>query len=198
MLYASYSLHASYFQFTFRCKYWYTQKNTYGGPMTGADVILETAVANGVDICFANAGTTEIPVVAALDRQPGIRAVLGLFEGVCTGAADGYGRVLDRPAMTLLHLGPGFANGIACLHNARRAESPIVNMIGEHASWHRDADPPLNSDIKALARTVSGWIRTSRKAGSLSTDTAAVIAASRAGQIASLIVPTDFQASPVQ
>jgi len=159
-------------------------------------VILETAVANGIDICFANAGTTEIPVVAALDRQPGIRAVLGLFEGVCTGAADGYGRVLDRPAMTLLHLGPGFANGIACLHNARRAESPIVNMIGEHASWHRDADPPLNSDIKALARTVSGWTRTSRKASSLSADTAAVIAASRAGQIASLILPTDFQASP--
>jgi acetolactate synthase I/II/III large subunit len=163
--------------------------------MTGADVILETAVANGVDICFANAGTTEIPVVAALDRQPGIRAVLGLFEGVCTGAADGYGRVLYRPAMTLLHLGPGFANGIACLHDARRAQSPIVNLVGEHASWHRDADPPLHSDIKSLARTVSGWVRTSRQAGSLSADTAAVIAASRAGQIASLIVPTDFQAS---
>ncbi len=164
--------------------------------MTGADMILETAVANGVDICFANAGTTEIPVVAALDRQPGIRAVLGLFEGVCTGAADGYGRVLNLPAMTLLHLGPGFANGIACLHNARRAESPIVNIIGEHASWHRDADPPLNSDIKGLARTVSGWLRTTRQAGSLSTDVAAVIAASRAGQIASLIIPTDFQALP--
>jgi acetolactate synthase-1/2/3 large subunit len=163
--------------------------------MTGADVILETAVANGVEICFANAGTTEISVVAALDRQPGIRAVLGLFEGVCTGAADGYGRVLYRPAMTLLHLGPGFANGIACLHNARRADCPVVNVIGEHASWHRDADPPLNSDIKGLARTVSGWLRTSKKAGSLSTDTAAVIAASRAGQIASLIVPTDFQAA---
>ncbi len=164
--------------------------------MTGADVILETAAENGVGICFANAGTTEIPVVAALDRLPGIRAVLGLFEGVCTGAADGYGRVLGRPAMTLLHLGPGFANGIACLHNARRAESPIVNIIGEHASWHRDADPPLNSDIKALARTVSGWIRTSRDASGLSRDTAAVIAASRAGQIASLIVPMDFQAAP--
>ncbi len=163
--------------------------------MTGADVILETAVANGVDICFANAGTTEIPVVAALDRQPGIRAVLGLFEGVCTGAADGYGRVLCRPAMALLHLGPGFANGIACLHNARRAESPVVNLIGEHASWHRDADPPLNSDIRSLARTVSGWMRASRHARGLSADTAAVIAASKRGQIASLIVPTDFQAS---
>lgn len=163
--------------------------------MTGADVILETAVANGVEICFANAGTTEIPVVAALDGQPGIRAVLGLFEGVCTGAADGYGRVLFKPAMTLLHLGPGLANGIACLHNARRADCPVVNVIGEHASWHRDADPPLHSDIRGLARTVSGWLRTSRNAGSLSTDAAAVIAASRTGQIASLIVPTDFQAT---
>ena len=163
--------------------------------MTGADAILETAVANGIEICFANAGTTEIPVVAALDRQPGIRAVLGLFEGVCTGAADGYGRVLYRPAMTLLHLGPGLANGIACLHNARRADCPVVNVIGEHASWHRDADPPLHSDIKGLARTVSGWLRTSRKAAGLSTDTAAVIAASRAGQIASLIVPADLQAA---
>lgn len=163
--------------------------------MTGADIILETALANGVDICFANAGTTEIPVVAALDRHPGVRAVLGLFEGVCTGAADGYGRVRNRPAMTLLHLGPGLANGIACLHNARRAECPVVNLIGEHASWHRDADPPLNSDIRSLARTVSGWMRTARQAGSLSRDTAAVIAASRAGQVASLIVPTDFQAS---
>lgn len=165
------------------------------GLMTGADIILETAAANGVDICFANAGTTEIPIVAALDRHPGVRAVLGLFEGVCTGAADGYGRVLNRPAMTLLHLGPGLANGIAYLHNARRAECPVVNLIGEHASWHRDADPPLNSDIRSLARTVSGWMRTTRQAGSLSRDTAAVIAASRVGQIASLIIPADFQAS---
>jgi len=117
--------------------------------MNGAELILRTAVQNGIDICFANAGTTEIPLVAALDGQVGIRAVLGLFEGVCTGAADGYGRVLDRPAMALLHLGPGFANGIACLHNARRAHAPILNVIGEHASWHRDSDPPLNMDIKA-------------------------------------------------
>ncbi len=162
--------------------------------MTGADVILKTAVANGIDVCLANAGTTEIPVVAALDRQPGIRAVLGLFEGVCTGAADGYGRVLARPAMTLLHLGPGFANGIACLHNARRAQSPIVNVIGEHASWHRDADPPLHSDIRALARTV-GLTKTSRNANGLSSDISSIIAASRLGQIASLIIPTDYLAS---
>lgn len=161
--------------------------------MNGAELILRTAVQNGIDICFANAGTTEIPLVAALDGQAGIRAVLGLFEGVCTGAADGYGRVLDRPAMALLHLGPGFANGIACLHNARRAHAPIVNVIGEHASWHRDSDPPLNMDIKALVGTVSGWKRTCRRAQGLSRDVAAAIAATAQGQTASLIVPNDYQ-----
>ena len=161
--------------------------------MNGAEMLLRTARKNGIDTCFANAGTTEIPVVAALDKEPGIRSVLGLFEGVCTGAADGYGRVLDRPAMVLLHLGPGFANGIACLHNARRAHAPIVNIIGEHSSWHRDSDPPLNMDIKALAGTVSGWKKTSRGPGGLSRDMAAAIGASMAGQIASLIVPNDYQ-----
>ncbi len=161
--------------------------------MNGAELLLRTAAANGIDICFANAGTTEIQLVAALDRVHGIRAVLGLFEGVCTGAADGYGRVQGRPAMTLLHLGPGFANGIACLHNARRAHAPIVNVIGEHASWHRDADPPLNMDIKALVGTVSGWKRTSRGARGLSRDMAAVIGAGMTGRIASLIVPADHQ-----
>ena len=161
--------------------------------MNGAKLVLRTAVLNGIDICFANAGTTEIPLVAALDGEPGIKAVLGLFEGVCTGAADGYGRVLDRPAMALLHLGPGFANGIACLHNARRAKAPVVNIIGEHASWHRDADPPLNMDINAMAGAVSGWKRTCRSPRSLSRDTAAVIAASARGQIASLIIPNDHQ-----
>jgi len=161
--------------------------------MNGAELALKTAVLNGIDICFANAGTTEIPLVAALDGQAGIRTVLGLFEGVCTGAADGFGRVLDRPAMALLHLGPGFANGIACLHNARRAKAPVVNVIGEHASWHRDADPPLNMDIAAMAGAVSGWGRTCRSARSLSRDMAAAIAASSRGQVASLIIPNDRQ-----
>ena len=161
--------------------------------MNGAELLLRTAAMNGIDICFANAGTTEIPFVAALDGQPGIKAVLGLFEGVCTGAADGYGRMLGRPAMALLHLGPGFANGIACLHNARRANTPVVNIIGEHASWHRDADPPLNMDIASLAGTVSGWKRTSRGARGLSRDMAAVIGAAMTGKIASLIVPIDYQ-----
>lgn len=161
--------------------------------MNGAELLLRTAVVNGIDTCFANAGTTEIPLVAALDKEPKMRAVLGLFEGVCTGSADGYGRVLGRPAMTLLHLGPGFANGIACLHNARRANAPVVNVIGEHASWHRSADPPLNMDIKALVGTVSGWKRTSKSEKGLSRDMAAAIGASMAGRIASLIVPNDFQ-----
>ena len=148
--------------------------------MNGAELVLRTAVLNGIDICFANAGTTEIPLVAALDGQAGIKTVLGLFEGVCTGAADGFGRVLGRPAMALLHLGPGFANGIACLHNARRAKAPVVNVIGEHASWHRDADPPLCMDIAAMVGAVSGWKRTCRSARGLSRDMAAVIAASSA------------------
>ncbi|OPX97495.1 MAG: putative acetolactate synthase large subunit IlvX [Syntrophorhabdus sp. PtaB.Bin047] len=161
--------------------------------MNGAELALKTAVLNGIDICFANAGTTEIPLVAALDGQAGIKTVLGLFEGVCTGAADGFGRVLDRPAMALLHLGPGFANGIACLHNARRAKAPVVAVIGEHASWHRDADPPLCMDIAAMAGAVSGWKRTCRSARGLSRDMAAVIAASSRGQVASLIIPNDHQ-----
>ena len=111
--------------------------------MNGAEALMRTAVAAGVDVCFANPGTTEMQLVAALDAVPGVRAVLGLFEGVCTGAADGYARMTRRPALTLLHLGPGFANGIANLHNARRARSPVVNLIGDHATWHLDADAPL-------------------------------------------------------
>src|ERR1700678_2460880 len=126
--------------------------------MNGAESLIRTAIAAGVEVCFANPGTTEMPLVAALDSADGLRAILGLFEGVCTGAADGYGRMAEKPALTLTHLGPGFANGIANLHNARRAHSPIINLIGDHASWHSAYDPPLHSDIDALARTV-GWVR---------------------------------------
>ena len=111
--------------------------------MNGAELLVKTAVAAGIHVCFANAGTTELPITIAFDSIPGIRPILALFEGVCTGAADGYGRMLDKPAMNLLHLGPGFANGIANLHNARRAHTPILNVIGEHATWHRPADAPL-------------------------------------------------------
>src|SRR5262245_36372686 len=117
----------------------------------GAERLLETAVSNGVDVCFTNPGTTEMPMLAALDAVPGMRAVLGLAEGVVTGAADGYGRMRRAPAMTLLHLGPGLANGIANLHNARRARTPIVNLVGDHVTWHVAADSPLTSDVVALA-----------------------------------------------
>ncbi len=161
--------------------------------MNGAELVLKTALAAGVDICFANPGTTELPFVGALDTVPGIRAVLGLFEGVCTGAADGYGRMLGKPAMTILHLGPGLANGIANLHNARRAHTPILSLTGEHASWHRSADPPLRMDIEALAGTVSGWQRTCESAADLSRDTAEAVAAAMRGQIAELIMPHDCQ-----
>lgn len=163
--------------------------------MNGAEAILRTAVASGVEVCFANPGTTEMPLVAALDAVPGIRSVLALFEGVCTGAADGYGRMAGKPAATLLHLGPGFANGIANLHNARRARTPIVNWIGDHATWHLAADAPLTSDIVSLANPVSGWVRSVRRAEDAGLDAAAAIEAARAtpGQIATLIVPADCQ-----
>ena len=161
--------------------------------MTGAEMILKTAADAGVEICFANPGTTELALVAAFDTVKNIRPVLGLFEGVCTGAADGYGRIKQKPAMTVLHLGPGFANGIANLHNARRARSPVLNIIGEHTTWIRPYDPPLNMDIASLARTVSGWQKESTSADQLSHDTAEAIAASLYGQIATMIVPADHQ-----
>jgi acetolactate synthase-1/2/3 large subunit len=161
--------------------------------VNGAELIVETAVKAGIRVCFANAGTTEMPIVLALDERPGIKAVLGLFEGVCTGAADGYGRMLEKPAIALLHLGLGLANGIANLHNARRAQTPLINLVGEHATWHKSADPPLAMDIEALAGTVSGWQRTNKSPGELSKDMAEAIAASMFGQISTLIVPNNHQ-----
>jgi acetolactate synthase-1/2/3 large subunit len=161
--------------------------------MNGAESMLQVARRAGVDVCFANPGTTEMQLVAALDAVPGMRAVLGLFEGVCTGAADGYARMRGVPALTLLHLGPGFANGLANLHNARRAHSPIVNLIGDHASWHLAADAPLTSDIASLARPMSGWVRTVRTAAQAARDMADALGAalSPPGQVASLIVPQE-------
>jgi len=166
--------------------------------MNGAESLLRTAIAAGIEVCFANPGTTEMPIVAALDTVPGIRAVLCLFEGVCAGAADGYGRMKNKPAMTLLHLGPGFANGIAYLHDARRARSPIVNLVGEMATWHLAADAPLASDIASLARSVSAWVRSNRSAEELAADMADAIAAASVppGQIATLIAPHDCQMGP--
>jgi acetolactate synthase-1/2/3 large subunit len=161
--------------------------------MTGAELILKTAVSAGVEVCFTNPGTTEMPLVCAFDSVAGIRPILGLFEGCCTGAADGYGRMADKAAMTLLHLGPGLGNGIANLHNARRARTPVFNVIGEHATWHRSADAPLSMDIVTLAETVSGWQRTGTTAENLSRDTADAIAAALQGKVATLIVPSDLQ-----
>ena len=123
--------------------------------MNGAESLVRTLVKGGVEVCFANPGTSEMHFVGALDRVEGMRCVLGLFEGVCSGAADGYARMSGRPALNLFHLGPGFANAIANLHNARRARSPVVNLVGDQATWHRDADAPLTSDIASLARPVS-------------------------------------------
>ncbi|WP_236184679.1 acetolactate synthase large subunit [Pseudomonas protegens] len=167
--------------------------------MNGAELIVKAAVASGIEYCFANPGTTEIPLVAAMAGEPALKPVLSLFEGVCTGAADGYGRIAGKPAMTLTHLGPGFANGLANLHNARRANTPVVNLIGDHASWHVDYDPPLASDIHALAGSVSGWVRMARTTGGLGADVQqAVRAAWQArGQVASLILPMDLQAHEV-
>lgn len=163
--------------------------------MNGAESLIRTLIDGGLDVCFANPGTTEMPLVRALDEVPGIRAVLCLFEGVCTGAADGYARMAARPGVTLLHLGPGFANGIAYLHDARRARSPIVNIVGDHATWHLHADAPLTSDIASLARPVSAWVRSSASARAIATDTADAIAAASTypGRIATLIVPHDYQ-----
>ena len=163
--------------------------------MNGATSLVQTAIDAGVSVCFANPGTTEMPLVAALDSTSGMRAVLGLFEGVCTGAADGYGRMTGAPALTLLHLGPGFANGIANLHNARRARSPVVNLIGDQASWHREHDAPLTSDIVSLATPVSGWVRSTESSDRAAGDVADAIASARSapGQVATLILPADFQ-----
>jgi len=167
--------------------------------ISGAIQALRSAAQAGVDLCLANPGTTELALVEALDAVPGIRAVLGLFEGVCTGAADGYGRMTGKPALTLLHLGPGFANGIANLHNARRARTPIVNLIGDHTSWHHRHDAPLTSDIDSLAAPVSDWLFTSTSPGNLTVELAAAIDAATGppGRVCSLIVPADHQSGPV-
>src|SRR6267154_2335633 len=128
--------------------------------MTGAECLLRTLAANGIEICFMNPGTSEMHFVSALDRVPQVRGVLCLFEGVCAGAADGYGRMLGKPAATLLHLGPGLANALSNLHNARKARTPVVNIVGEHSTQHLRYDAPLSADIELFARTVSGYVRT--------------------------------------
>src|ERR1700690_3425857 len=161
--------------------------------MNGAESLIRTLVDGNVDTCFANPGTSEIHIVAALDRVTKMRCVLGLFEGVVTGAADGYARMIGKPACTLLHLGPGLANGVANLHNASRAQVPIVNIVGQHAGYHLRYDAPLTSDIEAIAKPYSQWLRTSSASSRLGRDAAEAIVAARTapGQIATLIVPAD-------
>jgi acetolactate synthase I/II/III large subunit len=161
--------------------------------ITGAESLVETLLACGVDTCFANPGTSEMHFVAALDRVPGMRCVLGLFEGVVTGAADGYARIAGKPAATLLHCGPGLANGLANLHNARRAQTPVVNLIGDQATYHRPFDAPLTADTEGWARPVSVWTRTATRAASVGADAACAVqaACSAPGGVASLILPSD-------
>ena len=170
--------------------------------MNGAQSVVQTLLGSGVDVCFANPGTSEMHFGAALDG-PGerkMRAVLGLFEGVVTGMADGYARMSGRPAATLLHLGPGFGNGWANLHNARRAGSPVVNIVGDHATYHLQYDAPLTSDVVGLAKTVSGWVHSTTHARNAAADTARAVQAAMQypRQVATLILPADAAWSPAE
>src|SRR6188508_2279396 len=161
--------------------------------MNGAQAMIRTLVDAGVTTCFTNPGTSEMHFVAALDSVPEMRGVLGLFEGVATGAADGYARMAGVPACTLLHLGPGLGNGLANLHNARRAKTPMVNIVGDHATYHARFDAPLASDIDTVARNVSGFIGRPERTEDLCRVTAdAIVAATLPpGQVATLILPAD-------
>ncbi|WP_211241079.1 acetolactate synthase large subunit [Pseudonocardia spinosispora] len=161
--------------------------------LTGAESLVHTLVNNGIEVCFANPGTSEMHFVSALDRIDGIRPVLGLFEGVVTGAADGYARMTGQPAATLTHLGPGMANGLANLHNARKAQSPVVNVVGDHATGHQRFDAPLTADVEAFAQPVSHWVHAVRSARTVAADAARAVRAARTppGQIATLILPAD-------
>ncbi|MDP1673234.1 MAG: acetolactate synthase large subunit [Burkholderiales bacterium] len=161
--------------------------------MNGAESLVRTLLNGDVNVCFANPGTSEMHFVSALDRVEGVRCILGLFEGVVTGAADGYYRMAGKPAATLLHLGPGLGNGLANLHNAKKARSGMVNIVGEHASYHIKHDAPLTADIEGVARPMSDWVLTSRSAQDVAADGAKAIEAARTapGQIATLILPAD-------
>lgn len=159
----------------------------------GARALIETLVAADVDVCFSNPGTSEMHFVAALDDVPGMRGVLCLFEGVASGAADGFARMSGRPAATLLHLGPGLGNAMANLHNARRAHSPIVNIVGDHATYHKQYDAPLESDIDSIAAACEGWFRRSMSPDEVAQDAADAVAAALASpaRIATLVLPAD-------
>ncbi len=167
-------------------------------PPSGAESLLGTLVGAGVEVCFTNPGTSEMHFVTALDTVPEMRGVLTLFEGVASAAADGYGRMTGKPASTLLHLGPGLGNAIANFHNARKARTPIVNIVGEHATTHLAYDAPLTADIEAIARPVSRWVRTSQSSATVAHDGAEAVAAasSLSGGTATLIVPADISWDP--
>src|SRR4026209_3042106 len=159
--------------------------------MNGAESLVRTLVAGGVDVCFTNPGTSDMHFVAALDRVEGMRCVLGLVGGGGAGAADGYYRMKGTPASTLLHLGPGLANGLANLHNAKKANSGVVNIVGQHATYHIAYNAPLTSDIEGLAGAIAAGVRTAREAKAVAADGAAAIAAAKGAQIATLILPAD-------
>ncbi|NWF84301.1 MAG: acetolactate synthase large subunit, partial [Bryobacteraceae bacterium] len=166
--------------------------------MTGAECLLRTLLNNSIDLCLMNPGTSEMQFVSALDRVPAMRGVLCLHETVCAGAADGYARMTGAPAATLLHLGPGLANGLSNFHNARKARSPVVSIVGEHSTAHLRYDAPLTADVEAFARPVSGWVRTLDDAANMGAAAAECIAAAiqPPGQVSTLIVPADYSWSP--
>jgi len=167
--------------------------------MNGADRLCDVLLANGIDVTFANPGTSEMHFVAALDRKPAMRCVLGLFEGVATGAADGYARMAGKPAAVLLHTGPGLANGLANLHNARRAHTPIVTVVGDHASHHLAFDAPLTTDIESLARPMSHWVGRASGPESVGATAEAAIRAAETGRgVSTMILPADSAWGPVE
>lgn len=159
--------------------------------MNGAESLVQTLVNCGVEVCFTNPGTSEMHFVAALDEVEGMRCVLGLFEGVLSGAADGYARIAGKPAATLLHLGPGLSNSLSNVHNARKAKVPMINIVGDHATYHLQFDAPLTSDIEGIAGAVSHWVHTSTSPQQLSADAARAAHIAHHGQIATLILPAD-------
>ena len=167
--------------------------NSKSNTINGAESLVHALIDSGIEVCFSNPGTSEMHFVAALDKIAGMRCVLGLFEGVVTGAADGYWRMKDKPAVTLLHLGPGLGNGLANLHNAKKAQSGIVNIVGEHATYHVEHDAPLTADIEGIARPVSHWVKTSKSSSEVAGHCVEAISAACTypGQVASLILPAN-------
>ena len=159
--------------------------------MNGAQSLLTTLTNNGIEVCFTNPGTSEMHFVAALDEVEEMGCVLCLFEGVLSGAADGYARMKGKPASTLLHLGPGLGNALANVHNARKGHSPMVNIVGDHATYHLEYDAPLTSDIEGIARPVSHWVHTSKSSADIARDSAEAVLQAGIGQVATLVLPAD-------